>query len=219
MVLIAGFEEAGRGPVIGPLIMTGLAIEESKLDKLKALGVKDSKLLTHKQRCSLYDKILKLTDKHIILKIQPEEIDNAVDGDNALNLNWLEAEKTIYMINTLNPDKAFIDCPSTNTTKYRNYLFERIKNKETQLIVQHKADVTYPIVSAASIVAKCVREEEVAKIEEVVGQSIGSGYPSNPVCQAFLKANHDKYPEFIRKSWSSYKRIINDKKQKSLGEF
>ena len=218
-MLICGIEEAGRGPVIGPLIMVGLAIEEKDLVKLKELGVKDSKQLTIKQICILKEKILKIPNKHILLKIKPKEIDDAVDGNNSLNLNWLEATKTAELLNQLNPDKAFIDCPSPNIQKYKNYLKRYIKNKEIELIAEHKADVNYPIVSAASIIAKCIREEEVAKIEKLVGQSIGSGYPSNPICQRFLRENHEKYPEFIRHSWESYKRIIKEKQQSSLKDF
>ena len=218
-MLICGIEEAGRGPVIGPLIMVGLAIEEKDLVKLKELGVKDSKQLTIKQICILKEKILKIPNKHILLKIKPKEIDDAVDGNNSLNLNWLEATKTAELLNQLNPDKTFIDCPSPNIQKYKNYLKRYIKNKEIELIAEHKADVNYPIVSAASIIAKCIREEEVAKIEKLVGQSIGSGYPSNPICQKFLRENHEKYPEFIRHSWESYKRIIKEKQQSSLKDF
>src|SRR3989344_8497345 len=160
-MLICGIEESGRGPVIGPLIMVGLAIEEKHLEKLKELGVKDSKQLTIKQICILKEKILKIPNKHILLKIKPKEIDDAVDGNNSLNLNWLEATKTAELLNQLNPDKAFIDCPSPNIQKYKNYLKRYIKNKEIELIAEHKADVNYPIVSAASIIAKCIREEEV----------------------------------------------------------
>lgn len=219
MAIIAGIEEAGRGPVLGPLIMVGLAMEEQDAEKLKAMGVKDSKQLTIKQICKLKERILKIPNKHLILKIQPAEIDNAVDGNNGLNLNWLEARKTSEMLNQLNPDKAFIDCPSPNIQKYKNYLKRFLKNKDMELVVEHKADVKFPITSASSIIAKCIREEEVAKIEQRVGQSIGSGYPSNPICQKFLRENHEKYPELIRHSWESYKRIIHNQHQKKLGEY
>lgn len=88
-----------------------------------------------------------------------------------------------------------------------------------ELIVEHKADVKFPIVAAASIIAKCKREEEVKEIERKVGQSIGTGYMSNPICQRFLKENFERYPEIFRKSWLPYKKLMNGKKQKKLGEF
>ena len=91
--------------------------------------------------------------------------------------------------------------------------------KTIKLIVEHKADQNFICCSSSSIIAKCKREEEVEEIEKFVGQSIGSGYSSNPICQKFLKENFDKYPEFIRKSWSTFKVLDNIKKQKSLQDF
>ncbi|GAF94589.1 unnamed protein product, partial [marine sediment metagenome] len=147
------------------------------------------------------------------------EIDRAVKGNGGLNLNWLEARKTAELINELKPDKAIIDSPSPNLKAYASYVRDYIHNKEVELICAHKADVKYPIVAAASIIAKSTREEEVMKIEKIVGQSIGSGYPSNKICMAFLEANWDRYPGIFRKSWASYTRIIKKIGQKKLGEF
>ena len=217
MALICGIDEAGRGPVIGPLVIAGILIGESDLDTIK--DAKDSKLLTHKQRLRLCTKIEQRVSKYKLIVIQPEEIDRAVDGNDGLNLNWLEARKTAEIINHLKPDKAFIDCPSPNIKAYTSYLKEFINNKGVELVVEHKADSSYKIVSAASILAKCKREEEVTKIEKKVGQSIGSGYPSNPICQKFLKENWDKYPDIFRKSWSSYKGVVKKIGQSELGDF
>jgi len=88
-----------------------------------------------------------------------------------------------------------------------------------ELIVEHKADKKYLVVSAASVIAKCVREDHVKAIEHMTGQSIGTGYPSNPVCQKFLKENFDKYPDIFRKSWMTWKNHNNMRKQKKLDEF
>lgn len=217
MVLICGIDEAGRGPVIGPLAIVGVLIDESDLDSIK--DAKDSKLLTHNQRLRLCAKIEQRVIKHKAIIVPPGEIDRAVDGNDGLNLNWLEARKTAEIINHLKPDKAFIDCPSPNIKAYTSYLRELISSNGVELIVEHKADSKYKVVSAASILAKCKREEEVAKIEKMVGQSIGSGYPSNPICQGFLKENWNKYPEIFRKSWSSYKRVVKKVGQSDLGDF
>mgnify|MGYP001568329996 CR=1 FL=1 len=217
-MLILGIDEAGRGPVIGPLIIAGAMFNEKDLPKLKSLDVKDSKLLTIKQINELRKKIEKIAVKTEVIKAYPKEIDEAVEGKNNLNLNWLEAHKQTEIINKLKSDKAIIDCPSTNIKKFKNYLQNLLKVK-TELIVEHKADVKYVACSAASIIAKSVREEEVAKIEKFVGESIGSGYPSNPICQEFIKHNIDKYPEIFRKSWMTYKNHKTAKMQKKLNEF
>ena len=130
----------------------------------------------------------------------------------------VRSKKTAEIINDLEPDIVYIDCPSPNIESYKNYLRKLLK-KEVKLIIEHKADVRYTIVGAASILAKCVREAEVKKIEKKVGECIGTGYPSNPICQKFLKRNWDKYPNIFRKSWVSWKNHKIAKEQKKIEDF
>jgi len=215
-MLLCGIDEAGRGPVIGPMVMCGVLINEEDEPKLKKMGVKDSKLLTPKQRDQLFDKIIKHILKYKIIIIQPNEIDDALNSDE-LNLNWLEAQKSAEIIDYLKPDNAIIDCPSTNRKAYKEHLMNIITAK-TKLIVEHKADVNHPVVSAASILAKVTRDREVEKIKGKYGDC-GPGYMSNPITQKFLEENWEKHPEIFRKSWISYKKLANGKDQKKLGEF
>jgi ribonuclease HII len=215
---ILGMDEAGRGPCIGPLIIAGVLINDESETELKELGVKDSKLLTHKKRCMLYGELKEIAEATVVIKVEPKEIDEAVESDS-LNLNWLEAHKQAEIINQLNPDKAIIDCPSPNIRAYESYLRNLLKHKDIELVVEHKADVNYVSCSAASIVAKCVREEEVKKIEKLVGRSIGSGYPSNPICQRFIRENWNKYPGIFRKSWATWQNHKKIEQHKKLGEF
>ncbi len=218
MVLVLGIDEAGRGPIIGSLFIAGALFEEKDISKLKELGVKDSKLLSHKKRILLAKEIKKIAKKYKIIQVKPEEIDKAVNHDHGLNLNWLEAHKTVQLINELKPDKAIIDCPSPNIKKYKEFLYNLINNKKVELIVEHKADLHHLPCSAASILAKCVREEEVEKLKKKYGE-IGPGYTSNPITQKFVKENFDKYPEIFRKSWMTWKNHYQAKKQRKLDEF
>src|SRR3989344_8600678 len=151
MVLIAGIDEAGRGPVIGSMFLVGVMCKEEDLPKLKSIGAIDSKLLTHKKRITLSVKIRKIAKEIKAVRLSPAEIDAAVDGDNGLNLNWLEAEKTAEIINALKPDKAIIDCPSPNIKDYTSYLKRRLTHKKVELVLEHQAE-RYEIVGAASIV-------------------------------------------------------------------
>ncbi len=214
---ILGIDEAGRGPVIGPLVVAGVCINKSQESELKDLGVKDSKLLTAKKRRELYN-ILINKFKYKVLIIPPAEIDEAVGGDTS-NLNWLEAEQCIELINDFNPDKTIVDCPSTNVKAFKDYVKERLLNKKVNIIMEHKADVNYPVVSAASIIAKEEREMELAKIKNRINVDFGSGYPADPKTQAFLKAYWSKYPELFRRSWAPYKKISLSKSQKNLAEY
>ncbi len=218
-MLTLGIDEAGRGPCIGSMFIAGTLFEEKQLDKLKQMGIKDSKLLSHKKIIELSDKIKKIAKDIEVIEVTPKEIDEAIDGNNGLNLNWLEGNKIGEIINKLNPDKAIIDSPSPNLYKFKHFIKKQIKNKNIELIVVHKADRDFVECASASILAKCAREEHVLKIEKKVKQSIGSGYPSNPICKNFLKENHEKYPEIIRKSWAPYKTLIKESQQKSLDKF
>jgi ribonuclease HII len=210
---LLGIDEAGRGPVIGPLIIAGVMIEDGKEVLLGA--VRDSKLLTHKKRIEL-NHLIKEHSSFKIIEVSPQEIDDALDPNNKLmNLNWLEAYKQAEIINELKPDIAIIDCPHPTPKKFEDYLRNLLNNKDIKLIVEHKADVNYPVCSAASIIAKVKREEEMDKIKEKYGDT-GPGYPANPITQKFIKEYWDKHPEIFRKSWSTYKNIEKNKNQTTL---
>ncbi|MBI2670643.1 ribonuclease HII [Candidatus Woesearchaeota archaeon] len=215
--LICGIDDAGRGPVIGPMVLAGVLIEESKQEDLKSIGVKDSKLLTPRKRFFLYGKIKKFVKAYKIVKAEPYEIDKL--NHHGINLNYLEALKAAEIINYLKPEKIFLDCPSPNLKAWKNDVYENIKHKNVELVVEHKADQKFPIVSAASIIAKVIRDYEIKKIKEKIGVDFGSGYSSDVRTIEFLKHNIDKYPEIFRKTWSTYSNKKEGKKQKSLKEF
>lgn len=225
MTTIAGFDDAGRGPVIGPMVIAGVLIEDSDEHILKELGAKDSKLLTPKQREILFDNIIKAVKSYHIEIISPKEIDNAVDSENS-NLNDLEAMHFAKCINELKPDIAIVDCPSTNIKAYTEHLGVYLKTK-SRLQCEHKADLHHPVVSAASILAKVTRDKEIEKIQKNIKENIGSGYPADPITKEFLKNNWNKYSEIFRHSWETYRKISGEsfknkgksKQQKSLTDF
>ncbi|MBN2459867.1 ribonuclease HII [Candidatus Woesearchaeota archaeon] len=214
-MIIAGVEEAGRGPVIGPMVMAIACIDSEDEFKLKTLGVKDSKLLTPEQRERLYDAIKDLC-KFELIKISPEEIDAAVNSEET-NLNWLEADNAAIMINKLRPEKVILDCPSTNLKAYEDYIKKKLDYKP-KLVVEHKADVNHTIVGAASILAKVSRDNEIKKLKAKYGVDFGSGYPSDPITLDFTLKNFDRYP-FFRKSWDTWQKAKRHGPQKKLGEF
>ena len=171
--------------------------------KLKKLGIKDSKLLTPKKREQLYEKIIKMAKAFEIIIVYPHEIDDVLNDENT-NLNWLEADKTIEIINKLKPEKAIVDCPSNNIEAYTNYLAKKLEVK-CVLIVEHKADLHHVESAAASILAKVTRDREIEEIKKEIKVDFGSGYPSDPKTIVFLEKNWDKY-DFFRKSWDSWKK-------------
>ncbi|MBS3172618.1 ribonuclease HII [Candidatus Woesearchaeota archaeon] len=217
MKTILGIDEAGRGPVIGPMVMAGVLISEADEKKLKELGVKDSKLLTPKKREELFDKIKKIAKDYEIIIIPPKEIDEAVESQES-NLNRLEVIKSAMIINKFNPNLTILDCPTVSTHKYEEEIRFYLKNKELKLKAENKADVNYPVVSAASILAKVTRDREIEKLKEKYGD-IGPGYPSNEITKKFIKENWNKHPEIFRKSWATFKNIERKKDQKNLVDF
>jgi ribonuclease HII len=219
MALICGLDEAGRGPVIGPLVMCGLMVKEGDEKELVKLKVKDSKLLTKKKREFLFDKIKNISYKYEVVVIGPDEIDKAVNNHDGLNLNKLEARKSAEIINTLKPDKVIIDAPSNNIKSYKEYLSGYIKNRKIELKLEHKADLKYPVVSAASIIAKVTRDNEIEKIKKRIKVDFGSGYMSDPKTVAFLERHYETYPDLFRKSWFPYKDIVSKKFQRKLEDF
>lgn len=216
--LILGLEEAGRGPVIGPMIICGVAVREEDIKKLMEIGVKDSKLLTPEKRQALAPKIKAIAEKIEVIEVSAEEIDRR--EEDKLNLNELEAEKMAKIIDRIKPDKTIIDTPNTNIKMFRDYLKGKLKH-ECELVTEHKADVNYPVVSAASIIAKVIRDKRVKEIEWEIRIPIGSGYPSDPITQKFLEKYWTKLHKlpFIRNSWATIQQLKDKKGQKSVADF
>ena len=189
--------------------MCGVVVDEEDIPKLAELGVKDSKLLTPKKREALFEPIKKIVKRYKLIIIEPQEIDDAVNSAN-LNLNFLEAIKTALILNELKPDKAIVDCPSNNIPAYKEYL-QNLLTVKMDLVLEHNAE-KHLQVAAASILAKVTRDRIIVELEKKYGQ-MGSGYPSDPATQSFLKKNAKKYPELFRKSWATYKNLAQSKLQ------
>ena len=211
-MLVAGVDEAGRGCVIGPLVVAGIAVRSENLQLLAELGVKDSKLLTAKKREALYPEIIKLTENHHIIKVPPAQIDKVVRSSRVLHkLNRLEAQIMAKIIEALKPDEAYVDAADVLEDRFGYHISECLKCK-TKIISQHKADRTFPVVSAASIVAKVERDGEIAKLRLKYGD-FGSGYLTDDKTMVFLKKLLDgkgDFPSFVRKSWKPAQKVKSE---------
>jgi len=219
--IIVGVDEAGRGPVLGPLVMVAVAVSEDKIKKLEWMGVKDSKLLSSSVREEIFEQLRDVVDDFRIEMVEPDAIDLSLDEAES-NLNWLEADTSARLVSELDPDKIIVDCPSINIAAYKAYfeskLSKAVKDK-AELIVEHKADFNYIVVAAASVIAKVIRDRQIDKIKTEIGVDFGSGYMSDKKTQSFLENYHDQYPHLFRKKWKSYTRVLEKKKQKNLGDF
>lgn len=211
--LIAGVDEAGRGCVIGPLVVAGVLVKAEALQILTEMGVKDSKLLTPQKRELLYPAILQLAEKHQAIKIQPWEIDKVVESMRRLHkLNRLEAQTMARIVEAMKPDVAYVDAADTVEHRFGNHIRECLKVK-TRIVSRHKADRIYPVVSAASIIAKVERDREIAALHTLHGD-FGSGYLTDEKTMLFLRSlleKYGEYPTFVRRSWKPAKRAKSEK--------
>ncbi len=221
-MLLIGIDDAGRGPVLGPMILAGVLMNSEQESIVKEAGAKDSKLLVHEKRVALAKIINENCIKSKVVLASPDEIDSAVNAGKEANLNTLEAKKMAEVINELNPKtesvKVIVDCPSINILSWRAKLISFIEHPfNLEINCEHKADFNYAVVSAASILAKVAREEEVEKLKKKYG-NLGSGYPADPTTKDFLR----KYGKSLanegifRKSWATWKALFPEPKQQTL---
>ena len=198
---LVGIDEAGRGSVLGPLVVCGVAIEEERLKYLERLKLKDSKKITPKRRVVLSRKIRKIGECHPV-HISANDIDLLRSKD--VNLNEIEKIAMRKIIGDSKPDISYIDCIDVKPERFKNEI-EKFQDK-LKVIAEHRADDTYAIVSAASIVAKVERDMAIHKLKKEFND-IGSGYPSDPKTILFLKnIAYDDLPEFVRRSWATIER-------------
>jgi ribonuclease HII len=213
--------------VLGPLVIAGIAVEEKDLQKLKDLGVKDSKLLLPAKRRELSRKLKKIACQVVWEKIEPEIIDEVVfRGTRLMRLNFLEARYMARVLEKLRFDFAYIDCCDTIQRRYGNLvadlLLERVKRKRgesvelgepnsfrNKVISEHHADANYPVVSAASIIAKVKRDSCISLLHKKHG-IFGSGYPSDPDTKKYLLGfveRRERLPSITRLSWLTVRNL------------
>jgi len=213
--MICGVDEAGKGPVIGPLVVAAVMVENLKLSD--DLGFKDSKLLTPKKRKELA-KMIKEKFAYTVEIIEPKIIDEYTKRNK---LNQLNREAFERVISKLNPNIAYVDAADVNEERFGKMIKLGLKNSnDTDVISMHKADTKISIVAAASIIAKETREKEIEKIKKEIGD-FGSGYPSDKRTIKFLKAfygDNSKWPSGTRKSWKTLQRIRPVKTLNDFGE-
>jgi ribonuclease HII len=212
-MLVAGVDDAGRGAVIGPLVIAGVLVREEDLPGLKELGVKDSKLLSPHRREVLAVEIRRIVVKFDVVKLSPREIDVVVNSGRKLHkLNYLEAQTMARVIEALRPDKVYVDASDVLEERFKQHILECMSFR-VDIVSEHKADRNYVAVSAASIIAKVERDKEISELAKTLGD-FGSGYPSDPRTMKFLKEcceELDEYPDYVRKSWKPAKRVRDGK--------
>ena len=211
MVIIAGVDEAGRGPAIGPLVVAAVSFQASAADGLFSMGVRDSKALSARRRESLAAEIREVSEGHSYFELQPWAIDKVVNrGLKLRKLNYLEAMAMAKAIRDLHPDRVYVDAADVLPGRFGSDIL-RVLGWRPHLICEKKADLNYPVVSAASVLAKVRRDLLVSNLREIHGD-FGSGYPSDPKTVAFIEAwfqDNEVPPPYMRGSWKTIRRYTS----------
>ncbi len=201
-----GLDEAGRGPVIGPMVM---AIVESTDGTMSELGARDSKVLSASSRERLYEKIEKEAVSVNFKIITAADLNREMATKT---LNVIEEQCAVSLIGSVKSKDIFVDAFDVNEGRLSAKL-SGITGKS--VVCRHRGDSLFPVVSAASIIAKVIRDREVREIEKKYGE-IGSGYPSDPKTIKFLqrcRENGADITSIARTSWITYRRIFGSGKQ------
>ncbi|MBI5635680.1 ribonuclease HII [Candidatus Micrarchaeota archaeon] len=209
MPKVIGVDEAGRGCVMGPLVLCAYSIDSDKQEALKQMGAKDSKLLSPIKRRELFKKFEKLDD-NVISVLSAEGLTDLMA--KKVSLNEIEAQIAAAAIRQLaernDVEKAIVDSPDPVPSKFEKRI-RKYYSPSFELVCENKADFNYPVVGAASILAKETREIHIEKLKKMLGIDFGSGYSSDEKTIAFLKTHHNDaiLQPHLRHRWETMKRL------------
>jgi len=223
MAVIGGIDEAGRGPVFGPMVVAGVSGTDQK--SFRDLGVKDSKVLSPERRTRLARDIEEVARRVETIHIDSSGIDQR-RGDETLN--EIEVSAFAVIARRLNVLELFVDAADVIAPRFGRDILRHLGPEAgvMRIVAEHRADSTYPIVSAASIIAKVQRDREVARLarplEKEIGLPLGSGYAADPVTMKFLETYYQRrstLPAGTRLSWATARGLESRLKSRKLEEF
>ncbi len=213
--MICGVDEAGRGPVMGPLVIAAVMLPDER--PLRELRVTDSKLLTRRRREELDRSIRDLATVELAV-VHAAEIDAFM---RTRSLNLLEVQHFAQVIERLRPERVYIDAADVIEERFGKRVQELLTCRP-EMVCEHKADLTYPVVSAASIIAKVARDNLMDGIQESIGRPIGSGYSHDEVTIGFIRTwlkENGSLPPHVRSSWKTAKDLVSMSKVSSLTDW
>jgi len=200
--------------------VAGVVVDKEGVEKLRKIGVKDSKQLTPKKREELAPKIEEIAKSVLVMRVQPCRIDKL--RSEGINLDRIEAIKMAEIISMSSADVVYIDSLTHNPKKFMNIILEHLNGKSPEMKVENYADETYPIVSAASIIAKVERDAAIQEIKDKVKVDFGVGYSHDEKTVNFVEKlirSKKPLPSYIRQSWLTTQLLKEASLQSKLKEF
>lgn len=224
-----GADEAGKGPVLGPMVAAAVRADPAVLPD----DVDDSKRVPEQRREEIARLLREREDVAVgVATVEPAAID---DPETDMNTLTVRAQVSALEAVANDGDEVVVDACDTSASRFgarvREGLVDRVDGQAGatdtagsdafDLLAEHAADETYPIVSAASVVAKVERDARIGEIAAEYGD-VGSGYPSDPTTREFLAeyvAGHGDVPPCARRSWSTCEELLAANEQSALGDF
>ncbi|WGI16892.1 ribonuclease HII [Methanonatronarchaeum sp. AMET-Sl] len=222
-MLVVGVDEAGKGPVIGPLVVAAVIVESSgnyreTPNDFSGLGLRDSKKIDKRVRDSMERKIKEKSIDYNVVSVTAEQIDEL---RRVMTMNDIMVKAFTKALKPIDFDVALLDAADVNEDRFADKI-QRELDSDKEFISKHGADDIYPVVSAASILAKVQRDREIKKLEKKTGRVIGTGYPHDKRTIRYIE-NHLKktgdLPPNTRRSWKTATRLLKKYKQKNLSDY
>lgn len=208
-----GVDEAGKGPVLGPMVAACVVGDPEELPD----DIDDSKALSGTRRETLAGRLRDDPSVQIgVARVSTERIDDPATDMNTLTV----AAHAAALIQVASGLSGVVDACDTNADRFARRVGERV-DASIEVDAEHAADETYPLVSAASVVAKVERDGAIDALRSEYGD-VGSGYPSDSTTRAFLEEyvqEHGRLPNCARSSWKTSKDVIAAVEQSSLDSF
>jgi ribonuclease HII len=202
---VLGIDEAGRGSLVGPLVVGGYLCDRSHLSGLPGLGACDSKTISPGRRSEVYER-LRAAGRSFSVALSPALVDRYTRRGR---LNELEARAFARLVRRARPSEAFVDACDPNAARFGETV-RRLAGAEVPVRASHHADRDLAVVGAASIIAKVRRDRAIARLARAIGPGVGSGYPSDPRTVEFVRATLARGgppPAWLRASWATTGRL------------
>lgn len=215
--LVVGVDEAGRGSLLGPLVVGAFVLPRDRLPALVATGVRDSKLLTPAARTAIYRRLAGV-GRRLSVALDPATIDRYV---HVGGLNDLEARAFGQLVRRAGAPLAYVDACDPVPARFGRAV-ARWAGGDPTIVARHRADATFPVVAAASIVAKVRRDRALERLRGSVGAEVGSGYPSDARTVSFVRGllrDGGPVPPWVRRSWRTMGRLMPPASARTLESF
>ena len=199
---ILGIDEAGRGPVLGPMVYSYAACPVNAVDELATMGFADSKSINKGQREALLHSLLHSTVlRHHSILLSPQQLSADMQRAARVSLNVISHDAAISLIHHATTEaglrlaEVYVDTvgdPRSYAAKLQS-LFPDIR-----ITVSAKADSLFPIVSAASIVAKCTRDDAIQHWQFTdCKQHSQPNNSNNHISQPLVEAEEEEEEEVV----------------------